>query len=859
MSRPAIMRMIEGAIAPAISNVFVNNKCSVCTLQITGTFTSATVVVEGIVDVSSGAWTTLATFNLSDLSMRSDGMEEKSIYQVGIEGILRIRANVTAVSGGNITVVGHFVDATIASNAPLTPANEVPTTAYDIARAGGYTGTYEQFQTDMGNSATNATNAANSASSAETSATNAAAAATNFAPVFATNVAYSAGDYVLKDGVLYKFTANHAAGAWTGSDAVADKLAPEVADLKNALTQITIIRYPVTFTDGYYITTNGNVGTTVNLTPVSNASWRYAIVDCSAGDVFEYKTEGATSARSWAFVDSSNAMLANATSGVHEGTLTAPTNSSKVIFCDKKSTGAYAEKIDGTDKFQTVENEILAVLDKQSDISNDGSLAFAITSDDVTFYRGIAYPSLVVANLSEAQYMSKKYPTYGAEKVKITLKCNDITSAITFYNSDGTAISGVQGKGNTTSEYYETIPANTEYIVISGSVEDYSMPYTGYLYTKIRTELDTIENYIDNGYVAVSNYTVTTKSYVAMSNLEILTGQNSNSYITSEIEIPDSTKKIRATLSALAVESAFTFYDENHDAISGIAGRQANADSAEIYTIDIPASAVYVRVSGWKQVADAPTTIYFLYYSSDEAYNDSVTIKKRTGNNSAEIKYTAFGDSITAGIGSTGNDKSYAYILNGIFGFSAFNNRGVSGTSFVKQNADNGIIYTRTSDLSGYTGIITVMGGTNDYGNSVGSPLGDVDTILGMAYTDLTAPSTTYDAEYTFAEAFRYTIENLIVNNPNAVIYVLSPINRVNEDVVNDQGKTLDDYRECEKKICHALGITYIDMRECGISIFNDNTLLGDGLHPNDNGYKRMAAFLVKTIENMISELNYLA
>lgn len=64
--------------------------------------------------------------------------------------------------------------------------------------------------------------------------------ADNFAPEFSSSAAYSAGDYVLYQGTLYRFTADHAAGAWTGSDAVTEKIAPEVAELKNAISDMTI-------------------------------------------------------------------------------------------------------------------------------------------------------------------------------------------------------------------------------------------------------------------------------------------------------------------------------------------------------------------------------------------------------------------------------------------------------------------------------------------------------------------------------------------------------------------------------------------------------------------------------------------
>lgn len=70
-----------------------------------------------------------------------------------------------------------------------------------------------------------------SAASAATSA-----AMTGLAPAFSTSKAYAAGDYVLYNGTLYRFTAAHAAGAWTGSDATAVTLGPDVTDLKSALS-----------------------------------------------------------------------------------------------------------------------------------------------------------------------------------------------------------------------------------------------------------------------------------------------------------------------------------------------------------------------------------------------------------------------------------------------------------------------------------------------------------------------------------------------------------------------------------------------------------------------------------------------
>ena len=56
------------------------------------------------------------------------------------------------------------------------------------------------------------------------------------APDFSASTAYAAGDYVFYGGTLYRFTADHAAGAWIGTDATAVVLTDDVGELKSAVT-----------------------------------------------------------------------------------------------------------------------------------------------------------------------------------------------------------------------------------------------------------------------------------------------------------------------------------------------------------------------------------------------------------------------------------------------------------------------------------------------------------------------------------------------------------------------------------------------------------------------------------------------
>lgn len=61
------------------------------------------------------------------------------------------------------------------------------------------------------------------------------------APVFSTSTAYSAGSYIYYDGALYRFTSDHAAGAWNSAQAVAVTVGGEVADLKSQIEEMPTV------------------------------------------------------------------------------------------------------------------------------------------------------------------------------------------------------------------------------------------------------------------------------------------------------------------------------------------------------------------------------------------------------------------------------------------------------------------------------------------------------------------------------------------------------------------------------------------------------------------------------------------
>ena len=62
----------------------------------------------------------------------------------------------------------------------------------------------------------------------------------NLAKPFSTSNNYNAGDYVIYNGLLYKFTANHSAGAWTGSDAIQKTAMDDVTFIKDVIKEYNV-------------------------------------------------------------------------------------------------------------------------------------------------------------------------------------------------------------------------------------------------------------------------------------------------------------------------------------------------------------------------------------------------------------------------------------------------------------------------------------------------------------------------------------------------------------------------------------------------------------------------------------------
>lgn len=304
MAKPAVLMMISGASTPTVSNTFVNNNSEICTLQISGTFTSATVKVEGIVDINSGKWVSLATFDLTDLDLKTNGMSDKSLYRVGIAGILRVRISLTAINGGDITVMANFVDTEFYGK-ELPPSSEAPFTAYDLAVLGGYTGTQADYEAALADiveavplsqqMAGIAQEAAERAASSATYVQNYAVSASNSASnagISATNASESAADAAS--------SASAALGSATAAANSATRAANSASSAENSAVNASISSSNAAVSASNAATSaSGAANSAANASgSAANASNSAASAANSAANAADSATRAATSATS---------------------------------------------------------------------------------------------------------------------------------------------------------------------------------------------------------------------------------------------------------------------------------------------------------------------------------------------------------------------------------------------------------------------------------------------------------------------------------------------------------------------------------------------------------------------------------
>jgi hypothetical protein len=327
--------------------------------------------------------------------------------------------------------------------------------------------------------------------------------------------------------------------------------------------------------------------------------------------------------------------------------------------------------------------------------------------------------------------------------------------------------------------------------------------------------------------------------------LDYTTGQQSSNtaFSTSDyIPVAASTSYIKNS------QAHIIFYDSNKTFISGLSD-DANAYNSVAFTT--PNNAVYVRVcikfytqtikSNFQFEQNTRCTTYepFDGYISQH-YLDTDYISSKINlnvTNFSVLKWNALGDSIT-------NFGEYQTYVNNRLNLNVMRNYGVPGTNMADTTgSDSQAFVNRYSGMDNDAQVITVLGGTNDWGNSV---------LLGA--------DGTYDKS-TVKGAVRTIIEGLLTKYPSAyIVWMIMPY-RIDASAwggahpgQNNNGDTLANFADAIITICKQYGIPYIDLlRESGWNSLNYASWLRDGVHPsNPAGMQRIASLLVNQFRKIV-------
>lgn len=195
----------------------------------------------------------------------------------------------------------------------------------------------------------------------------------------------------------------------------------------------------------------------------------------------------------------------------------------------------------------------------------------------------------------------------------------------------------------------------------------------------------------------------------------------------------------------------------------------------------------------------------------------------------------AFGDSITWGLHSS--DHTVNSWTANLMAYAGVNitNTAISGATWQHQaNKTSGIVdVIKATDVTNVRNIVA-FGGTNDFAQDL--PVGTIDD---------TDPTTLYGA-------MNVGIQSIYERNPKVSIYLVTPmwrarINDANtpvdiETTKNGAGLLLLDYVNAVIDIARKYHLPVLDLyHEFPINKYNSNSLLADGLHPNDDGYVLLA------------------
>ena len=207
------------------------------------------------------------------------------------------------------------------------------------------------------------------------------------------------------------------------------------------------------------------------------------------------------------------------------------------------------------------------------------------------------------------------------------------------------------------------------------------------------------------------------------------------------------------------------------------------------------------------------------------------------------MKINFLGDSITEGALATSQDKTFVSFVGKYLNCEA-RNYGIGGTRIARQKTPTADprwdldFVGRVDAMNPDADLVFVFGGTNDYGHG-DAPMGNIN--------DSTV--------YSFCGAINVLIDELEKKYGKEKLVFITPLYRENENNPYGDGNALtprpplSEYRKAMVEVLTNRKITILDLKD-EMGRPEGNPLIADGLHPNDEGHKKIAVLISNFIKN---------
>ena len=324
---------------------------------------------------------------------------------------------------------------------------------------------------------------------------------------------------------------------------------------------------------------------------------------------------------------------------------------------------------------------------------------------------------------------------------------------------------------------------------------------------------------------------------------EIITEGSRTSFTVKLDQAPTNTQVVNLSVNNSDVtlsNSSLSFTSSNYSTAQEIT-ITVNKDSDTINdnaTITVSSSNVasktFVLTITDTTAPTTPTGSYNIYLNGEKVKLNGILLPQILCTNFWNGKtWNVLGDSITFGAKTK---LTYHAYLKEKLNIATVNNYGIAGNTIaVNSNASGDGMCVRYTNMDDNADIISVAGGVNDHG--INTPLGDISS------TD----------NKTFYGALKILCEGLLTKYPLKTIFFITPMHYTNffmGDTTNNLGLPLADYVNAIIEVCRMYSIPVLD-NYSNIGIYPKNsthysTYTADGLHPNEEGHKKIANEILK-------------